>query len=279
MTLRASECFFRAADGGLVHFDVRDAGPGARGVVVFVHGLGEHFAKYDEWLAYAVGRGYHVAAYDQRGHGRTPGRRGDFAFADLVADLGRFVTVVVDRWGALPLFVVAHSLGGLVTLRWTAEMGHPAVRGAVLSNPPLDLVEPVPRWKRWLFRTLYRAVPRFSLPRRSDVEKLTADPDRVAAWRSDALRHGRITPRAMVGIDEAMAAARESPLAVTIPLLLLVTAGDAVTSTPATLAWAAESGADVTVLEAQDARHELLNDLDRHEAYARICDWLDERSG
>lgn len=279
MSLRASECFFRAEDGTLVHFDVRDAGSDPRGVVVFVHGLGEHFAKYDEWLEYVAGRGYHVAAYDQRGHGRTPGRRGDFEFGDLVTDLGRFVEVVVDRWGDLPAFIVAHSLGGLVTLRWVAAGGHPAIRGVVLSNPPLDIPEDVPRWKRLLFEGLARVAPRLSLPRRPDVEKLTSDPERIAAWRHDPLRHGRITPRAMIGIDAAMGAARRAPLAMTLPLLLLVTAGDQVTSTPATLAWAAETGAEVTVLEAQGSRHELLNDKDRREAYALICDWLDERSG
>jgi len=277
MTLRAAECFFRAADGELVHFDVKDEGPEARGTIVFVHGLGEHLSKYDEWLEYPVGRGYHVAAYDQRGHGRTPGRRGDFAFPVLVDDLNRFVGVVTDRWPRLPVFVVAHSLGALVTLRWAAEGGHPAVRGAVLSSPPLDVMESVPRWKRWLFRALVRAAPTLPLPRRSDVEKLTADPARVAAWRSDRLRHGRITPRALVGIAEAMETAREAPLAVTLPLLLLVTRDDAVTSTPATVEWAAEAGADVTLLEVAGARHEILNDLGRRETYARICDWLDQR--
>jgi alpha-beta hydrolase superfamily lysophospholipase len=277
MTLRASECYFRGGDGELVHFDVRDDGSDACGVIVFLHGLGEHFAKYDEWLEYAVERGYHVAAYDQRGHGRTPGRRGDFAFADLVADLERFVEVVVDRWGDVPVFLVAHSLGGLVALRWVAEGGHDALRGAVLSSPALDVVEEIPPWKRWAFGALIRLAPRLSLPRRSDVAKLTADPDRIAAWRSDPLRHDRITPRAMVGIVEAMREARESPLAVTLPLLLLLTPEDTVTSTEATLAWAAESGADVTILENPTARHEILNDVDRREAYERICDWLDAR--
>jgi len=278
MTLRAERCFFRGADGALIHFDVRDADD-ARGVLVFVHGLGEHFAKYDEWLAYAFGRGWHVAALDQRGHGRTPGKRGDFAFADLVSDLDRFVEVVGDRWPGLPLFVVAHSLGALVTLRWAAGGLPPGVRGAVLSSPPLGIVEEVPRWKRSLFRTLARAAPRMSLPRRPVVEKLTADPERIEAWRRDPLRHGRITPRALVGIGEAIETARAAPLEVTLPLLFLLAPEDAVTSAEAALAWAAETGADVSVLELPGARHEILNDVDRVVVYERICDWCDARTG
>ncbi|HJR54049.1 MAG TPA: lysophospholipase [Gemmatimonadota bacterium] len=278
MTLRAERCFFRAADGALIHFDVRDAAV-ARGVQVFVHGLGEHFAKYEEWLSYAVGRGYHVAAIDQRGHGRTPGKRGDFAFDDLVGDLERFVEVVGERWPGLPLFVVAHSLGALVTLRWAAGGVPPGVRGAVLSSPPLGIVEEVPRWKRALFRTLARAAPRVSLPRRPAVEKLTADPERIEAWRRDPLRHGKITPRALVGIGEAIEIARAGPLDVTLPLLFLLAPEDAVTDTQAALAWAAETGADVSVVELPGARHEILNDVDREIVYERICDWCDARTG
>jgi alpha-beta hydrolase superfamily lysophospholipase len=279
MTLRAAACFFRAADGALIHFDIRDAGPDARGVLVFVHGLGEHFSKYDEWLVYATGRGYHVAAHDQRGHGRTPGKRGDFAFEDLVSDLDRFLEVIDDRWPGRPMFVVGHSLGALVTLRWASRGVPPSVRGAVLSSPPLQVAEDVPWWKRRLFRTLARTAPRLSLPRRSVVEKLTADPDRIAAWRGDRLRHGKITPRALVGIGAAMEAAREAPLEVTLPLLVLVAPEDAVTDAAVALAWAAELSADVSVVELPGARHEILNDVERAAAYERICDWCDARAG
>lgn len=278
MTLRAAECFFRAEDRALVHFDVRDDGPDARGVIVFVHGLGEHFSKYDEWLRYALSRGYHVAALDLRGHGGTPGRRGDFDFDDLVVDLGRFVEVVEERWRGRPIFVVAHSLGALVTLRWAAAGVPDAVRGAALSSPPIDVVGDIPWWKRRLFETLARAAPRTSLPRRSLVEHLTQDPERIAAWRADRLRHARITPRAMMGIARAMEATRGAPLEVTLPLLLLIAPEDAVTNADAALRWAAETGADVTVVEVTDARHEILNDIGRDAAYERICDWCDDRT-
>jgi alpha-beta hydrolase superfamily lysophospholipase len=218
-----------------------------------------------------------VAAHDQRGHGRTPGKRGDFAFDDLVGDLDRFVEVVADRWPGLPLFVVAHSLGALVTLRWAAGCVPPFVRGAVLSSPPLGIVEGIPWWKRRLFLALARTAPRLSLPRRPVVEKLTGDPERVAAWRGDPLRHGRITPRAMVGIAAAIDAAREAPLAIQLPLLVLIAPEDAVVDSGAAVAWAAESCAEVSVVELPGARHEILNDLEREAVFDRICDWCDAR--
>jgi alpha-beta hydrolase superfamily lysophospholipase len=219
-----------------------------------------------------------VAALDLRGHGRTPGRRGDFDFDALVTDLRRFVEVVGERWPGMPIVVVAHSLGALVTLRWAAAGVPTAVRGAALSSPAIDVVGDVPWWKRRLFLTLARTAPRASLPRRSVVENLTQDPERIAAWRADRLRHGRITPRAMLGIARAMEATRGAPLEVTLPLILLLAPEDQVTSAEAALRWAAETGADVTVVEVPDARHEILNDIGRDAAYERICDWCDDRT-
>ncbi|HET6617451.1 MAG TPA: alpha/beta hydrolase, partial [Gemmatimonadota bacterium] len=77
----------------------------------------------------------------------------------------------------------------------------------------------------------------------------------------------------------AMAAAREAPLEVTLPLLVLLAPEDAVTSAEATRRWVAELGADVTVVEMAGSRHEILNDTDRGSAYERICDWCDARTG
>jgi alpha-beta hydrolase superfamily lysophospholipase len=76
-----------------------------------------------------------------------------------------------------------------------------------------------------------------------------------------------------------MDATREAPLEVALPLLVLVAPEDAVTSAEATRRWLAETGADVTVVEMPESRHEILNDLDRRTAYGWICDWCDARTG
>ena len=78
---------------------------------------------------------------------------------------------------------------------------------------------------------------------------------------------------------EAIETARAAPLEVTLPLLFLLAPEDAVTDAQAALAWAAETGADVSVLELPGARHEILNDVDRGIVYERICDWCDARTG
>ncbi|MGH7551037.1 MAG: lysophospholipase [Gemmatimonadota bacterium] len=280
MILKTSECWLRGADGALVRFDNRETAPGARGVVVTVHGMGEHLGKYAEWIAFAMGRGYHATGHDQRGHGRTPGQRGDFAFDDLVDDLERCVGVSADLYPGLPVFVLAHSLGGLVALAYAGRGSHEALAGMALSGPLLALAGRMPHWYGWGVRSLARVAPRMPLPRHSDPARLTRDPDRIEAMRRDGLRHRRITARALLEIGSAMERVRMTPELVEVPLLFLVARADAVVSGADALAYASfVSSSDVTALQFPGAYHELLNDLGRKAVYGRICGWFDGRCG
>lgn len=278
MILTTSECWLRGADGALVHFDNREAAPGARGVVVTVHGMGEHLGKYQEWIGFAMERGYHATGHDQRGHGRTPGRRGDFAFDDLVDDLGRCVGVSADLYPGMPVFILAHSLGALVALAYAGRGPHDALAGMALSGPLLAFAGRAPSWYGWGVRSLARLAPRIPLPRFSDPERLTRDPERIEAMRRDGLRHNRITPRALLEMGAAMESVRTTPGLVSTPLLVLVARADAVVSGADALAYASfVSSSDVTVEQFPGAYHELLNDLGRKAVYGRVCAWFDER--
>lgn len=283
MTLVAERCFFRAEDDALVHFDVRDP-RGLRsldppGAMVFVHGLGEHLGKYSAWLDFVAEAGWHVTAFDLRGHGRTPGRRGHFDFQDLVADLRRFVEVTRDRCAGLPVFVVAHSLGALVALRYAAD-GTPPVAGLALSSPPVELVRQYPTWYRWGLQALDRTLPWMPIPRGTDPARLTRDPERVAAIRADPLASRVISARGMWSTGAAIDRVRAEAGRITVPVLVLVAEDDAITRPEGTLAWGRELGStDATVGKVAGAYHELLNDLGREATWRRILAWCEARAG
>lgn len=279
MSLIAEACYFRGADGALLHFDVRDAGPTPRGVIVTVHGLGEHLAKYREWHDYALERGYNVAAYDQRGHGRTPGRRGDFEFEDLVTDLERFIGVTVDRYGDMPVFIVAHSLGALVALEYASGEVPPSVEGMALTSTPLVLANKLPGWYQGSVRVLSRVAPRVPIPRLSNPRRLTRDPERLRAFSRDPFYHRVITARALVGIERAMEEVRGTPESVEIPVIFFVAREDRIVSGPDIIAYGNfVSSHDVTIEQLPGAYHEILNDYGRRAVYEQICDWFDARA-
>lgn len=284
MTLVAERCWFRAVDGALVHFDARDA-RGLRsldppGAILTLHGLGEHLGKYGEWVDFVAEAGWHATAMDLRGHGRNPGRRGHFEFLDLVADLGRFVEVVRDRYPRLPLFVVAHSLGALVAVRYAATAEDPGIDGLVLTSPPIELVRVYPGWYRWGLQVLDRIAPWFPIPRGTDPARLTRDPARVEAIRRDPLANRVISARGMLSTGTAMEAVREDVARLTLPVLVLVAEEDAISRTAATREWTQGiASGDATLEKVSGAYHEVLNDLGRETTWRRILAWCEARTG
>ena len=85
--------------------------------LIVLHGLAEHTGRYERPIAHLAASGLACFAYDQRGHGRSPGARADVERFSLFAD--DFATIragIAARYPQLPLFVWAHSLGSIVAL-------------------------------------------------------------------------------------------------------------------------------------------------------------------
>lgn len=116
-----------------------------KAVVVIVHGLGEFFGKYREYMWYLFQAGFDVFLPEHRGHGYSEGKceEHDIIYIDkydtYVKDLLGFVkSVVVPAADNLPLLMLAHSMGGCIGALLLEE--HPEIFGAaVLSSPMLKM--------------------------------------------------------------------------------------------------------------------------------------------
>jgi len=267
-----------APDGALLRYRVWDAAGEPRAAVLLVHGLGDHSGRYAGLARALAGRRITVAAVDLRGHGRSAGRRGHVAsFAEYLGDVEAFRREVVRSLPpGLPLFLLGHSMGGLVALRYLQT--HPDVpfRGAILSAPALDLVEAVPAWKRALAAVLSRAVPVVPFPNGIDANDLTRDPEAAAAYRADPLVHDRITPRLYREMRAAMQAARAHRDAVRTPLFFLLPGSDRIVHTPAALAYA--EGRAERVRTYPGFYHESFNEPERAAVFAEVAEWIEAKT-
>jgi len=245
--------------------------------LVLCHGLGEHCGRYAQLAGELAAHGVSTFAYDQRGHGRSPGKRGHVdRFSRLTDDLDRVVGAAAERHPGLPLFLMGHSFGGLVALRWLQTRA-PGVRGAILSAPLLEVALAPPRWKMALSGVLSRWAPSLPFGNEIDPADLSGDPAYVKAYREDPLVHDRITPRMYTEMMAAAAAAATDPIPA-IPLLFVVPGRDRIVLPEATLRLAERLTGDVTVRHYPEARHESFNDLERRAVVADIAGWLAERS-
>ena len=95
-----------------------------------------------------------LAAYfiDQRGHGRSGGRRAHLSrFSQLLGDLQAFRRAVRQRQD-IPQVLVGDGFGGLVVLRYLETQPGEPPAAAVVSNPSLAWRRSPAMWKRWAAR-------------------------------------------------------------------------------------------------------------------------------
>lgn len=250
-----------------------------RSAILVVHGLAEHGGRYEKFGHDLAAAGHSVFALDLRGHGDSDGRRGHVRrFDQLLQDVDRFRREVQGMVPLeTPIFLLGHSLGGLIALRYLEEYS-PDFRGAVLSAPWLATALPIPHWKIGLAQVLTKIAP--SLPMRAPVppEYLSHDPAVAEAYRSDPLVHERITPRMFTEISSAMGLVFQRADRIGVPLLFLLPGGDRITDPQRTRALARSiHQVEVTMRLFPDAYHELFNEVDRSLVLTELRAWLAAR--
>lgn len=247
------------------------------GVVVLVHGLGEHAGRFDHVAGALAGAGLAVLAADQRGHGQSPGRRGHAEWAQLLDDLGRVVTRARAEWPELPVLLYGHSLGGALVVRY-AQL-HPAAVTAVVASAPAfrPAFEP-PAWKLAAARLLRRAWPSMTMHNELDLEALCRDPEVVRAYEADPLTHDRISVALALGVLEAGEAALRDAGSLDTPVLIVHGDADRLTSFEASRSFAAMSKGGVELLPVAGGYHEPHNDPGHEAVLRQLAHWLGARA-
>lgn len=125
--------------------------PSPRAHVVIVHGYAEHSGRYDELVRTLEENDFAAHRFDLRGHGHSGGVRAHIGRFDEYIDDMRAVLGHVNehRPDTSPLFVLGHSLGGLISLEYCRRSPE-AMHGVVVSSPFLHPAFEVPAAKRFL---------------------------------------------------------------------------------------------------------------------------------
>jgi alpha-beta hydrolase superfamily lysophospholipase len=266
---------FRAS-GGLELFSQRwqpDGRPAA--TLVLVHGVAEHSGRYEHVGRYFAGRGYDVWSYDQRGHGRSPGRRAYVErFSTFLADLETFRLQVAARQPG-PQFLLGHSMGGTIALAHAIE--RPAAwTGLVLSGPSVDPTAGVSRALVVAGRLAARVAPAAPVVSLDD-SGVSRDPEVLAAYRADPLvHHGKLTARLASELVDRAALFEDQVGGLALPVLVLLGGDDKLVPPDGMRRLFTRIGsADKRLLEYPGAAHELFNEPEKATVLTDVADWLD----
>jgi alpha-beta hydrolase superfamily lysophospholipase len=253
--------------------------PDPRGVLLISHGLGEHGGSYRRTAEPLVeSLGIDVLAFDYRGSGRSPGRRGVIRnYEDLTLDLD-----AANRWAAaerpgLPRFLLGHSNGGLVAIRSVLERDL-GLAGLILSNPSIRVIVRAPAWKLFLAEVLLRLAPRITLATNLVNEHLTSDPAVMAEIAADPLRHGRIGAPLYYGMLDAGRMALDRASEICLPTLLIIGGSDPIIDPESGRRFFESLGAEDKTLKVYPSmRHEPLNEIGRDAVIVDLASWLEPR--
>jgi alpha-beta hydrolase superfamily lysophospholipase len=174
-----------------------------KGVLALVHGLGEHSGRYCAVVEALTDAGYAVYAYDNQGHGKSEGQRGHINhWQDYRDNTQAFLQLVRQNEPAAPLFLMGHSLGGLIVLDYvlrsdlTAGFQALNIQGIVVSAPPIQPMSGTASTLRILLaRLLSGLFPRLSLSMGLDKSGLSRDQDVAEQAAGDPLTHSSVTLR------------------------------------------------------------------------------------
>ncbi len=274
MTSEMTSCALATADGlDLASRSWMPVEPSA--VMVVVHGIAEHGGRY-AWLAErACAQGIGVVTLDLRGHGRSPGERSYVErFDDYLLDVDTLWMRARELAAGRPLFLLGHSMGGAIALRWAAQRRLP-MAGLILSSAALKIGGDGPRLLIALAPLLSRWQPHLR-GTKLDPALISRDPAQVAAYVNDPLVSLKAPPaRTGAELLAAMESNRVAAAGLELPVYLFHGDGDRLTDPAGSReifeAW---RGADKTLRLWPGSRHETFNDLDREAVVTELLDWV-----
>ena len=113
----------------------------SKAAIVFLHGLGEHIARYEAVFEDFAGQASGCFGFDQRGFGRSGGERGHVdSFSRYIGDLTRVINWVSAEMPGKPILLFGHSMGSIVVLSYALQRS-PVIRGVLVFSCPLLLAQ------------------------------------------------------------------------------------------------------------------------------------------
>lgn len=238
---------------------------GAKAAVVIVHGLAEHSGRYEHVARALNQKGYAVYAQDLRGHGQSvgfPGHMGedvDRVIGDVVEHCTR-VRVSHDK-----VYLLAHSMGTLISIPAVARMPSTTLTGLILSG---TATTPGPASADLVTKG---AVP---------PEAISRDPEVVKAYVEDPLVFKKV-PNELLGLmGDISQRVRDAIPKIAIPVLLIHGTEDQLCAIDgANYVWIQLVTVDKVLQGYPGLYHEVLNEPEKDQVIADVVSWLDAHAG
>ena len=166
-------------------------------------------------------------AWDSRGHGLSPGERGDSpSFATSVRDVQTFCDHLQATYQIAEsnMAVIAQSVGAVIVATWVHDYA-PNIRALVLASPAFNVTLYVPFARQGL-ALMRRFRGNFFVNSYVKARFLSHDPERVASYDNDPLITKAISVNVLLGLYDAAERVVADAQAMQVPTQLLISGAD-----------------------------------------------------
>ena len=274
-----------------------------RGIVQLVHGMEEHIERYDEFAKVIADNGYIVVGHDHLGHGNTAKSEEDLGYFArkngwdrLVEDVHILQNKISSEYPQLPYFIFAHSMGSLVVRTYLTKYND-NLSGVILSGTSgqksgliigqiltkLIMIFRGERYRSGILEYLVTgSFNRKFKPNRTDADWTTRNEEEIYKYKEDPKCGFNFTTNGYFNLLKGtyyLSKQKNINKTMDIPILLISGDKDPVGGMSkgvirVTNMLQKAGLSDVKLRLFKDARHELVNDVNKMEVYYVIFNWL-----
>lgn len=247
----------------------------AKAVIVIVHGAMEHHGRYGWLIEMWRLAGFHIIMGDLPGQGMTTrASRGHIdSFDEYIIEVKDWVQAAYQY--NLPVFLLGHSMGGLISIRLLQEE-QLNVAGVILSSPCLGLVNGPSKFLNALSHVINIVYPSLRMNSGLTVQMATRNEDVREADANDTLYVTKVSIRwyrELVGaIKEAFEKMEDTQ---DLPMLVMQGGDDKIVNKSTVKQWFNHAPlSEKRFKEWSKCYHEIFNEPEREEVFEYAKDFV-----
>ncbi|NLR90867.1 alpha/beta hydrolase [Flammeovirga agarivorans] len=249
-----------------------------KGIVCLVHGFGEHIQRYGHVANFFTSHQIGFIGYDQRGHGKTTGKRGVVpSYNDVLINVAEFMALVSEKFPDVPIYIYGHSMGGNIVSSFLLKEQPKYLKGAIITSPWLRLANDPPAWQEKIGKFVGGLIKDFVIPSKLNPEDLSTDLSVGDVYMKDPLVHNKICTALYFGVKDAGEYNIEHAKDLSVDTLLMHGDDDKITSHQASKLFSENAPSDLMTFKSWEGlRHEMHNEKIKAEVLNEMLSFIEK---